>query len=94
MKGIRQFGTLISYCLKAELVFTMGTTLENNKRIAKNTMLLYIRMFVLMAINLYTSRIVLQCLGVEDFGIYGIVGSVVVLFSFLNSAMSTCTSRF
>lgn len=67
---------------------------ENNKRIAKNTLLLYVRMFVLMAVNLYTSRIALQCLGVEDFGIYGIVGSVVVLFSFLNSAMSTCTSRF
>lgn len=66
----------------------------NNKRIAKNTILLYIRMFILMAVNLYTSRVVLQCLGVEDFGIYGIVGSVVVLFSFLNSAMSTCTSRF
>lgn len=67
---------------------------DNNKRIAKNTMLLYVRMFVLMAVNLFTSRVVLQCLGVEDFGIYGIVGSVVTLFAFLNSAMSTCTSRF
>ncbi len=67
---------------------------DNNKRIAKNTMLLYMRMFVLMGVNLFTSRVVLQCLGVEDFGIYGIVGSVVTLFSFLNSAMSTCTSRF
>ena len=69
-------------------------TSDNNKRIAKNTMLLYVRMFVLMATNLFTSRVVLQCLGVEDFGIYGIVGSVVTLFAFLNSAMSTCTSRF
>ena len=69
-------------------------TTDNNKRIAKNTMLLYVRMFVLMAVNLFTSRVVLQCLGVEDFGIYGIVGSVVTLFAFLNSAMSTCTSRF
>lgn len=67
---------------------------QNNKRIAKNTMLLYVRMFVLMAVNLFTSRVVLQCLGVEDFGIYGIVGSVVTLFTFLNSAMSGCTSRF
>lgn len=66
----------------------------DNKKIVKNTTLLYVRMFVLMAVNLYTSRIVLQCLGVKDFGIYGIIGSVVVLFSFLNSAMSTCTSRF
>ena len=69
-------------------------TSDNNKRIAKNTMLLYVRMFVLMAVNLFTSRVVLQCLGVEDFGIYGIVGSVVTLFAFLNSAMSTCTSRY
>lgn len=67
---------------------------NNNKVIVKNTTLLYIRMFVLMAINLYMSRVVLQCLGVTDFGIYGIVGSVVTLFSFMNSAMSTCTSRF
>lgn len=67
---------------------------SNNKKIVKNTTLLYIRMFVLMAINLYMSRVVLQCLGVTDFGIYGIVGSVVTLFSFMNSAMSTCTSRF
>lgn len=67
---------------------------DNNKRIAKNTMLLYVRMFVLMAVNLFTSRVVLQCLGVEDFGIYGVVGGVVTLFTFLNSAMSTCTSRF
>ena len=66
---------------------------SNNKKIVKNTTLLYIRMFVLMAINLYMSRVVLQCLGVTDFGIYGIVGSVVTLFSFMNSAMSTCTSR-
>lgn len=72
----------------------MTQSLGDNKRIAQNTLLLYIRMFVLMAVNLFTSRIVLQCLGVEDFGIYGIVGSIVVLFSFLNSAMSTCTSRF
>lgn len=58
-------------------------TRDNNKRIAKNTMLLYVRMFVLMAVNLFTSRVVLQCLGVEDFGIYGIVGSVVTLLRFL-----------
>lgn len=72
----------------------MSQLLGDNKRIAKNTLLLYVRMFVLMAINLFTSRVVLQCLGVGDFGVYSIVGSVVVLFSFLNSAMSTCTSRF
>lgn len=72
----------------------MSKVIDNNKRIAKNTMLLYVRMFVLMAVNLFTSRVILQCLGVEDFGLYGIVGSVVTLFTFLNSALSTCTSRF
>lgn len=72
----------------------MSQSIGDNKRIAKNTLLLYVRMFVLMAVNLFTSRVVLQCLGVDDFGIYSIVGSVVVLFSFLNSAMSSCTSRF
>ena len=63
-------------------------TSDNNKRIAKNTMLLYVRMFVLMAVNLFTSRVVLQCLGVEDFGIYGIVGSVVSQTSRLGDAQS------
>lgn len=52
----------------------------DNKRIAKNTLLLYLRMFLLMGISLYTSRIVLETLGVEDFGVYNIVGSIIVLF--------------
>ncbi|MBE9467744.1 MAG: oligosaccharide flippase family protein [Bacteroidetes bacterium] len=67
---------------------------SNNKRIAKNTLMLYFRMFITMVVSLYTSRIVLNTLGIEDFGIYNIVGSVVVLFSFLNSAMSGATQRF
>lgn len=67
---------------------------KDSKKIAKNTFLLYIRMFVLMFVNLYTSRIVLRFLGVEDFGLYGILGSVVVLFSFFNGVMSNATSRF
>ncbi|MGL5618767.1 MAG: polysaccharide biosynthesis protein, partial [Tannerellaceae bacterium] len=66
----------------------------NTKRIAKNTLLLYFRMFFSMAIALYTSRVVLQTLGVEDFGIYNVVGGVVVLFSFINASMGTATSRF
>lgn len=56
----------------------------NGKRVAKNTMMLYIRMLLIMAVSLYTSRIVLKVLGVEDFGIYNIVAGIVVLFSFLN----------
>ncbi len=67
---------------------------ENNKRIAKNTLLLYVRMAFSMAVSLYTSRIVLSTLGVEDYGIYGVVGGIVALFSFLNASMSGCTSRF
>jgi len=74
----------------------MDTTTEqqNNKRIAKNTLLLYFRLFITMAVSLYTSRVVLQALGVEDFGIYNVVGGVVVLFSFFNVSMSSATQRF
>lgn len=67
---------------------------ENNSRIAKNTALLYVRMAFSMIVFLYTSRVVLSTLGVEDFGIYGVVGGIVALFSFLNASMSGCTSRF
>lgn len=56
---------------------------ENNKRIAKNTLLLYFRMFFTMAVTLYTSRVILKALGVEDFGIYNVVAGIVTLFSFL-----------
>lgn len=67
---------------------------ENNKRIAKNTGMLYIRMLLTMAVSLYTSRVVLNTLGIEDFGIYNVVGGVVMMFSFLNSSMSSATQRF
>jgi len=67
---------------------------SNNKRIAKNTVALYIRMLVIVAISLYTSRVVLATLGVSDFGIYNVVGGVVILFSFLNSSMASTTQRF
>lgn len=67
---------------------------SNNKRIAKNTMMLYIRMLLSMVVSLYTSRVVLEVLGVEDYGIYGVVGGVVAMFSFLNASMAGATSRF
>ena len=67
---------------------------ENNKRITRNTILLYIRMFISMAITLYTSRVVINVLGVEDYGIYGVVGGVVAIFNFLTVSMATATSRF
>lgn len=67
---------------------------QNNKRIAKNTLMLYIRMGVTLFLSLYTSRVVLNTLGVEDFGIYNIVGGVVMMLSFLNNSMSMATQRF
>ncbi len=66
----------------------------NNKRIAKNSMLLYGRMVIVMAIGLYSSRIVLQSLGVEDYGIYNLVGGLVVFFAVINGAMLSSTQRY
>ncbi len=66
----------------------------NKKRIAKNTIVLYIRMIVVLFISLYTSRIVLQALGFDDYGLYNVVGGVVTLFAFLRSSMSSSTQRF
>lgn len=66
----------------------------NNKRIAKNTIILYFRMAFTMAIQLYTSRVILAALGVSDYGIYNVVGGIVTLFAFLNSAMTTSTQRY
>lgn len=69
-------------------------TSVNNKRIAKNTMLLYVRMMFIMAVQLYTSRVVLNTLGVVDYGIYNVVGGIVTMFAFLNGAMVTSTQRY
>lgn len=66
----------------------------NNKRIAKNTLLLYFRMLFLMVVSLYTSRVVLNALGVNDFGIYNVVGGVVVMFSMLSGSLSSAITRF
>lgn len=65
-----------------------------NKRIAKNTLFLYFRMMFLMLVSLYTSRVVLQQLGVSDYGIYEIVGGMVGLLSFLNGALASGSTRF
>ena len=70
------------------------TSSSSNKQIAKNAMMLYLRMFVIMAISFYTSRIVLQALGVSDYGVYNVVGGFVVMVSILNNALSNSTSRF
>lgn len=68
--------------------------IENNKRIAKNSAYLYIRMLFALVVNLYTSRVVLQVMGVEDYGIYSIIGGVVSMFGFFNSAMTNASQRF
>ena len=67
---------------------------ENSRRIAKNTAFLYFRMLFLMAISLFTSRVLLHALGVEDFGINSVVGGFVVMFAFINRSMSGVTQRF
>lgn len=72
----------------------MMEDVSNNKRIAKNTLALYARMLFAMFVGLYTSRVVLNTLGAVDFGIYNVVGGVVVLFSFLNSTLAATTQRF
>lgn len=66
----------------------------SNKTIAKNTGFLYIRMLVVMAVTLYTTRVVLQVLGASDYGIYSVVGGIVALMNFLNGALSSSSSRF
>ena len=70
------------------------TQISNNKRIAKNTLLLYFRMIFMMAVSLYTSRVVLDALGVEDFGIYNVVGGIVAMFNVLSGSLSAAISRF
>jgi len=81
----------VENCNKGKI---LDTNTSNDKRIAKNTLMLYIRMLLSMVVSLYTSRVVLNTLGVEDYGIYGVVGGVVSMFSFLNASMSGATSRF
>lgn len=67
---------------------------ENNKRIAKNTLLLYFRLIITIIVGLYTSRVVLNTLGIEDYGVYNVVAGVVTLFSLVTNALSVAISRF
>ena len=67
---------------------------DNSQRIAKNTLYLFIRMVLVMIVSLYTSRVVLKVLGVDDFGIYNVVGSVVVFLSFFRNALTNATYRY
>lgn len=72
----------------------MTNTAESNKRIAKNTLLLYFRMLFTLSISLYTSRIILNTLGVEDFGIYNVVAGVIVMLSFITGSLGGASSRY
>lgn len=66
----------------------------NQQRIAKNTVLLYVRMLFIMFVSLYTSRVILKTLGEEDFGLYTVIGGIVIAFSFLNGVMGSACSRY
>lgn len=67
---------------------------QDNKRIAKNTALLYVRSLILLVITLYTSRVILKALGVEDYGIYNLVGGVVTMFAMISGTLSSASQRF
>ena len=71
-----------------------GQLSENSRRIARNTLLLYFRMFLLMLIGLFTSRVVMRTLGIDDYGVYTVVGGVVTVFTFLTTSLSAAISRF
>ena len=72
----------------------MPEKIGNNKRVLKNTVFLYVRMLITVFVSLYTSRVVLQYLGVVDFGILNVVGGVVSMFSFITSTMTNASTRF
>ena len=72
----------------------MSANTNNSKRIAKNTIFLYIRMLFSMVVALYTSRVVLNALGVEDYGLYGVVGGIVVFFNVISGSLNAAISRF
>lgn len=72
----------------------MSSSSVNNKRIAKNTLYLYLRMLFVMAVGLYTVRLMLDILGVVDYGIYNVVGGVVTMFAFMKRTLSTSSQRY
>ena len=72
----------------------MNDHAENSKRIAKNTLMLYARMLFSMVVSLYTSRVVLNTLGIEDYGIQGAVGGFAAMFTLISGSLSSSVSRF
>lgn len=67
---------------------------SNNKQIARNTIILYFRMMIIMIANLYLSRVVLNTLGVKDYGIYNVVGGFVTMFTILSGSLSNAIGRY
>ncbi len=67
---------------------------SQKKSIAKNTAFLYVRMLVVMVVSFYTSRVVLHALGETDYGIYDVVGGIVMMMTFINGSLAASTSRF
>ena len=72
----------------------VNSHIEDNKRIAKNTIMLYIRMMFGMLVSFYTSRVILNALGVEDYGIQNVVGGFVSMFSLISMSLSSSVGRF
>lgn len=67
---------------------------ENSKRIAKNTPVFYVRMLAMMVISIYTSRVILKSLGIEDYGIYNVVGGFVSMFTMISGSLNNAINRF
>ena len=72
----------------------MNNTASNNKRIAKNTLFMYMRMFLVMVVSLFTVRVLLRTLGVEDYGVYNAVGGVVTSITFISGVLAAASQRF
>ena len=89
-----QYGRMIGISLKSIEKKMSNQSSDNNKRIAKNTLLLYFRMLFMLLVSLYTSRVILKALGVEDYGIYNVVGGVVAMFSMISTTLASSISRF
>jgi hypothetical protein len=76
------------------IIMTFTNSISNNKQIAKNTIFLYIRMMLVMIVSLFTSRIILNTLGMTDYGLNNVIAGVITLFAFLNNSLGAATSRF
>ena len=72
----------------------MAEIISSNKTIAKNTVIIYTRLFVTIVVGLLSSRYVLLALGASDFGLYNVVGSIIALYAFISSSLSSTTVRF